>query len=655
MKTLLQAALLAAVLPATLPAAGPAAAAAQPAATATPAATPRLVDRQITLAEIGFPDGLSFTGFSGRRDLFFPLPAGVGIRGLRLEGGLETQIPAPIRAAARIGIDDVPRWTGVLGAGAVPLAFDLSRRADGGDFIKLSLDYGATWTDDRCADQRLPGGFVTLRPDTQLRYSYDPAAVGSLRTAMAVLPRRLRIGLAATPLSRSQYEAALALAAGLTRQGHQVAFTRITSLAPDMAAAPAEIIVAPASALATFAVAQASGSARLLRIGTDPVIALTDSADIMTARYLTGPWSALAGGPAATARASLPPGPTTPDEIPFSRLGLGTGVQEVVDRGEWALRFDYAQLPRGKRPTALRLDLAPGAALTDQPQLAHVFVNDLLLRSVTLDSSAARQLTVPLPDGLLGRSNSIRVVLQRQPTAGNCKDAPLASPAQLLPGSSVVLADDGAAPADFFALGSAFADGVTVVVPPAALADPVASLTLAQRILPGLLADGDRLRVAVDEGKAPDGPFLLLPGTRLPAGLTLPVALDVGAVKVVDRQGRLLLDVSGTPGLLVAQLAQAGGHSGLVLQTAGDQSDPVLPSTPLALDRGTVAFADAGGLLMAVDTARERAVRVEVGDSSPWADWLDRFRVLVIAVVWLALTALAAGAFARWYRARGQS
>lgn len=624
----------------------------------TPAATPapapvRLVERRISLAELGFKEGLSFTGFSGRRDLFFPVPAGVPVSGVRLDGVLDSAIPGAIRASAQIAIDGRPRWSGVLGTAAIPIGLDVARAEAGQDFVRVGFNYGAAWSDDRCADQRLPGGFVTLAPETALHYSYDPAAITDLRAAMAVLPRQVRIALSAAPLSRELYEAALVMAVELTHQGHKVSFLRLPATLPAATeTALADIVVAPSAELAGLT-GEGTGPARLMRAGRFPLVALTDGASAQTALYLTSPWRALAGSAGVTPRASLSPEKTDPDSIPFSRLGLGQGVQEVVDRGEWQLRLDYDMLPKGKRPSALRVELSPGAAMTEQPQLAHIFVNDLLLRSVTLEGGAqARTISLPLPEGLLGRSNAIRIVLQRQPVAGNCKDAPLASPAQLLPGSAVELTPDAGQPNDFYALGSAFGDGLTVVVPQAALADPAMSLALAAVVLDGLSTGSHGLQVALDTGKAPDRPFLLLPGAKVPAGTSLPVAMEEGFVKVVDRQKRLLLDVSGTPGLLVAQLAEAGGQPGLVLQSGGKGSVPV--PVKLALDKGNVAFADATGLLMGLDTVRERAVRVEVGEPSAWADWVDRFRILLVAGVWVVLTAAVAGIAARWYRGRSK-
>lgn len=663
MKTMFQAVLLLTAAAIALPGAALAAPpTAKPSPTAvapaSPASTARLVERTVTLADLGFADGISFTGFSGRRDLYFPLPVGVPVRDIKLAGGIEAQAPQPIRASMQILVDDRPRWNAMpaVGGGVQPLALDIIHGDAGQPFVKVSFLYGAAWSEDRCMDQRLPGGYATLRPDTVLHYRFDPAAITSVRDALAVLPRKVRIALSAGNASRDHYEAALALGLELTRQGRKVEFVRLPTV--PAAGIAAEFAIAPMAELAALvgtlpAGVEANGTVRLVMAGGLPVIALTEGADVGTVGYLASGWHRLAGGAALTPRAGQGV-PAEKDRLGFAALGLGDGIREVADRGEWDLRFDYAAVPKGQKPSALDITLTPGAAIGGDPQLAHIFVNNLLLRSVSLaDGGATRRLSVPLPDGLVGRSNALRVVLQRQTKGGDCREAPMASPAQLLPDSGVVMAGDTGAPGDFFALGAAFADGLDVVVPAAALADPAATLALATRALDGLVQDSAGLRVVVDDGKgaATGRPFLLLPGVKMPAGL--PVALDQGAVKVVDRQGRTLLDVTGAPTLLLAQLAQEAGQVGLVLQATGAGPVP-LPET-LPLDRGTVAFADADGLLMAIDTVRERAVKVEIGDNSAWADWLDRFRILLVAGIWVLLTGLVAGGFAKWYRARNKS
>lgn len=123
--------------------------------------------------------------------------------------------------------------------------------------------------------------------------------------------------------------------------------------------------------------------------------------------------------------------------------------------------------------------------------------------------------------------------------------------------------------------------------------------------------------------------------------------LNGGAVSVKDRGGQTLLDVTGTQGLLTAQLAMIDGTPGLSLATGDGKVPAGLPR--LSFDKGNVAFADVTGNLMAFDTVRDRAVRVVVADDAGWADWLDRFRVVLVLGAWGLVTLVGVGAlrFAR--------
>lgn len=89
------------------------------------------------------------------------------------------------------------------------------------------------------------------------------------------------------------------------------------------------------------------------------------------------------------------------------------------------------------------------------------------------------------------------------------------------------------------------------------------------------------------------------------------------------------------------------GTPGLSLATGDGKVPAGLPR--LSFDKGNVAFADVTGNLMAFDTVRDRAVRVVVADDAGWADWLDRFRVVLVLGAWGLVTLVGVGAlrFAR--------
>lgn len=646
--------------------------------------------RSVTLRDLGYPDGVTLSGISARRDIFFPLPAWVPTDNLQLDMKLDTALVEGQRASVQLLLDDQPRWAGALkpGTHAQSVAASLKRTDLRQGFTKATIAWGAQWTDNRCVDQRLPGGFVTLSPDSAVTYSIDPAKIDSVRAAWSALGPRVSIFVSAEGLSATQFQAATRLAATLIREGRRVQIIRIPSAETTAANANApKVDLPPPPPLPTLAEmdtgsvfvasrAEIEGFISFMQAkagpekkyeldtygGADigllkgmgsPSIALLDGIDGEKVRFLTDGWSALSDMTANTINAAkpLPASLIGTDGIPFAALGLGQGVQELVDRAEWPLRLDYIQVPLGQRPAALEIELAPGSTMGDRPQLLHVFVNNTLLRSVSLpDGGKVQRLSVPLPDGLLGRSNAIRIVLQRQPSGGDCREAPLASPAQILPGSRVTLTPDAAKPGDFYALSPAMEKGATLVVTAEQLKD-VAAVNLAARIVADLVPAQAPLSVIVGDGKAkPATPFIQLPGASLPAKPDLPVRLDGGAVSVKDRSGQTLLDVTGTSGLMTAQLVSLGGMPGLSLATNDGRISPLMPR--LAFDKGNVAFADDTGVLMAFDTVRDRAVRVVVADDAGWADWLDRFRILLVLSAWGLLTLVGVGALRRWYRNR---
>lgn len=651
--------------------------------TATALVTPALaVDpakpgtRSVTLRDLGYPDGVTLSGIAARQDIFFPLPAWVPTDDLKLEARLIGTLAEGQRASVQVQIDDNPRWTGGLSQTYkdYALSMSLSRPDIRQGFAKASIVWGAQWTDNRCVDQRLPGGFVTLSPDSAVTYSIDPAKIDSVRAAWSALGPRVHLLLPAGDLTATQFQAAVKLAGDLQRQGRIVTFDRLP--APD---AIANLSVPPATTgsivIASKAEVEALGAAiralpgkdklwqlrdggagadiALLPMAEGMALALLDGIDGEKVRVLTDGWSPLADTGANEIRIAKPqPASLTgTDGIPFAALGLGQGVQELVDRAEWPLRLDYTQVPQGQRPAALEIELAPGSTMGDKPQLLHVFVNNTLLRSVSLpDGGKVQRISVPLPDGLLGRSNAIRIVLQRQASGGDCREAPLASPAQILPGSRVTLTPDSTKPADFYALAPSMAKGATLVVTAEQLKD-VNAVNLAARIVADLVPAQAPLAVIVGDGKAkPATPFIQLPGASLPGKADLPVRLEGGAVTVKDRSGQTLLDVSGTYGLMTAQLANLDGMPGLSLATSDGKVPAGLPR--LAFDKGNVAFADVTGVLMAFDTVRDRAVRLVVADDAGWADWLDRFRILLVLGAWGLLTLVGVGALRRWYRNR---
>jgi len=329
--------------------------------------------------------------------------------------------------------------------------------------------------------------------------------------------------------------------------------------------------------------------------------------------------------------------------LTFAELGLGDGLVESADRAEWSVGLDATAIPPGARAAALELELAPGRAPGGDAQLLYVSLGGTLLHAARVPPEGEpMRLSVPIPDGAAGRAGAVRVLLVRDPGGSDCADAPAALPAQLFPTSAVVLGAAPERPRAFHELTVAFGAGLDLILPEGGLADAERLLPLAARVLAGTVPPDAPVRLVV--GARPDAPpesaeaarpFVALPGAPPPAGARIPVRLDGDDVRVEGRDGRVLLDVSGTASLLVAQLVRAGPADGLVLDRLG--TPPDLPG-PLVLDRGTVAFLSADGPALAFDHLEETAVSLVQGDPYAWVRQLDRYRIAAVLGAWLLVT-----------------
>ena len=146
----------------------PVAAAAPTAATAPAASAPHGLAAEITLADVGFANGLRFSNLGGRHDIFVPLPEGDGLTASELvlvlddvsahdaRRNLEVQVND--RTAAAIALDGNSRGRTIR----VPLG-KIKPKAG---YLKFSFLYSGAATLDRCIDVRAVGDTLTVNPET---------------------------------------------------------------------------------------------------------------------------------------------------------------------------------------------------------------------------------------------------------------------------------------------------------------------------------------------------------------------------------------------------------------------------------------------------------------------------------------------------------
>ena len=155
----------------------PQSAAAAPAAEPAPAAPqPRGPLAEVTLADIGFVNGVRFANLGGHRELFVPLPQrdDVTVSDLVLvlddisahqaQRNLEVQVNG--RTVAAIVLD------GKSQGRIVRIPLDNIKPKDG--YLKLSFLYSGAATLDRCIDVRYVGDSLTIRPETAVEVDIGP-------------------------------------------------------------------------------------------------------------------------------------------------------------------------------------------------------------------------------------------------------------------------------------------------------------------------------------------------------------------------------------------------------------------------------------------------------------------------------------------------
>ncbi len=605
---------------------------------------PEVVQRRIGLADLGFPDGVALEGLGTARELFFPLPRGADITGATLALRLESRAIFE----GRRGLEVVANGRSLLarplpaGGGAVAVDLPLTPEdlARGNGFLRVTLKLVGALTEDRCLDQRLAGERLDVLPGTGLTLAWRGAEGLPVGEMLRLLPHDVTVVTPAGPLQPGEAAAALAAAHALAGTGRRVAF----------AAAPPATRGADGTWIRGLVTIQRGGEGARIAVveaAGAPALAIAGAESEAAARLLGTAWREAAIGRevAVQAAAPVPRGRA----VPLAALRGDLAAQDVVERGSWTLDFSLRDLPAGTRPTGLSLDLAAAQDGRGERPSAVALLNEAIIASASLGGETPARLRASIPDGLVGLDNRLRVIVQRRPSGGDCAQLPVGLPAQILPSSTLLLADTAAAPADFHDLSPRFREAVRLLLPAAPSAGDLAPLL---SVLRGQVAPGAAISVAVGLGEAPTGPFIALAG-EAPGWLRpTPLRFDRGRVTLADREGRTLFDITGGgPGVAAQLVATSGGTPGLWLRpAAGGLGVPEV----LSLDRGDVAIADARGIAFAWASGRDALVRIAYPDQTDVLALLARWRPWLIAGAWLAVTALLVGVFARsWRRRRG--
>ena len=616
------------------------------------AAAADALQRTVPLAELGFEKGAEFSGFGGQRDFFFPVPS-TGLKAavlrLKLNAGAAVAGRRHVQISAGGRILQALPLEGREAEQTVVLPLDPQLAKDG--FLQVSLRYSGAFTQDRCVDQRVAGDFLTVLPESALEMEFGTEAYADVRSVASLMPRDVRIVLPNRALKANEAAAAIRIASVLKRQGATVTFETAAVLQEGdgktwlrgtvLIGQPQDFFenLSGEAAVNGITVAATQAGPALLISGKNPAPAIA---------LLGTRWKVLAGGTSLTVSELEGEGGPR-HSVSLTDLGASVQSAELVDQARFDVTFASERLPAGHRISAVRVDLALGVA----PNLANAtiatFLNGRLIGSRTSPGAVPATLTASVPEGLVGRDNILSVRVQRQPHTGDCMNPPQGYPVQLLPSSAIELTAVSGPPADFFALGSVFANGADVYLP----ADPVElreALNLFAATAVELLPEAAPLTVRFGGPEmAPDVPFIAVSRAAPPA--TNPhLRFDKGHLTVNREDGKVLVDLSTAEAPAIAQIVHSDTATGLWLRP-GDAA-PAARLRPMRLDRGSVAIIEKTGITLAFSAGRDQLVNIAYHDIRSWADLALEYRPWIVAAFWLALTILFISVLSGIYRRR---
>ena len=652
----------------------PHSAAAAPAALAEPAASaprPNGLLAEVTIADVGFINGLRFSNLGGRHDIFMPLPEGRGVAVNDLvlvlddvsaydaRRNLEVQVND--RTATAIALDGKSHGRTIR----VPLG--KTKPKDG--YLKLSFLYSGAATLDRCIDVRSIGDTLTISPATAVEVDVGPVGELDVATTAALMPREVAIVLPGRRVAESEMATAVTIARSLIASGRHVSFHHGYDALTDLAKrdeagrwtrgivlvgplAEAAAVIDPPLARVAGAV-QPFGTLAAVRVSGLPALLVSDADVVRAGRLFASPLRAATRGIAAASVGEASPIDLPTDRVSFEQLAVPLAQADVFGRADLTAVIDTRRLPAETRAKRLLLDVMVAPDGAGEKAVVSAFVNERLLGSIVAANAEATHLDLALPDGLVGTIANVRAVVQRDSAQGNCRFEPQGYPAQILASSAVVLASAEGAPHDFSDLTPHFGRGIKLLLPAAAADRPILVLGILAQVVDQLSPEVAPLSVnftAANGTSAPDAPFIAV-SDKPPAGANPRVRFDRGRVDVTDRSGHALLDVGGFVGGAVAQIVTAGDYPGLWIKPLAADGAAPAPSD-LHLDHGDVAFIDGNGVALAMSTERDTVVRISYPDQVSWLTVAERFRSWIIGGLWLLATAALLFLLQRMFRRR---
>ncbi|MFG6591868.1 hypothetical protein [Sulfitobacter sp. 1A12157] len=603
-----------------------------------------LIARRFDLAELGFQNGLSFRQLSGNATVYIPLPNPDALKSGSLQLELEHASTTEVDRYLQVSVAGRPVLSQALpdGAGRLSVPVPLSPEDVSGGFIAVGLSYSGAFSDRVCVDERASGDFLEITAASSVTLQLDSSEIDTSAAFAGLRPADTRLAIGGND-SLAALAAATRAAALFDAEAGRLTFGGDGGKTSGAwSEGVIELDVTTSGVASEMAVDNQAGLPVLNLRGSDPQVGLWQ---------LVSEWSALSNQGATVV--DVVGGPARfDDRLPLSALEGDLTPRAVVSTEDFFVPFQSSDLPAGKGVSGVNLHVAAALDPEGRGATASVFLNDTLLGNRPLGSGKPEQLTFSVPSGLLGRDNLLRVSIQRQPTGGECRFKPQGYPAQILPGSALILSDATPQDRDFFTLRQEFADGVQVVLDPALSLDFGQALPwlagVAGSVIPDRAPILPRASVEALEG---DEPFFVIsdqnPGDEKPL-----ITFDQGRIEVRDRQDNLIYSGEDLSRLGVVQIVTRGETRGLWLRPGNGPAPELTPERPMMLDRGDLALIGQEGVILATATDRSPLVEVVYPDRTSLAQMLAKYRPWIVGAIWVLVTLLVLIVFQRVYRAR---
>lgn len=611
---------------------------------------------ETSLADLGYRNGFQFDGVQSIHDeaVFFPIPKDANIQSGRVRLHYRASAMLHKQSNVRIYVNHIPMIASSLSSDGdqvldVPVKKGDLVTKDG--FVRVEIKVSMLFSDDRCLDERINGGYFYVKPETSLQVTLRDEA-SSLRGAWDLLPQEVKVSLPAGVVTQPIFSAAWMLDEMLARQNKKVTFVRL----PEVG----DIVIAPDADIQSVLHQSAAGSnVSLLSVGQGKkrAIALSEPYDVTPFYLLSSKWRSLTSSSQYQVF-PLEQGKVGSDDkyrLMLNDMGLSTDTRYVDRIVEWNFVYSADKLPAGYAPESLEFDVTATPGSVEHPAMFYTYVNDVLQQAVQLENDGKmHRLSVAVPKEGLARHNAIRLVTQREYIEGDCHGDLPRFPVQVMPTSSmVVVRQANAAPKEFLDLGMYFRDGFDTYLPKSYLQNPEQVLNQLTRLVldQALTVDVKRL-MFFDAGASikPEKPFIVMGRPNIQLDYQ-PVRFDKGHIQVQGENGAKLLDVDRLPGIAIAQIVKAGGASGLWI--APGQEGAALTASNFQFDHDDVSFVDGSGVLMTVSSHHPGGIRVFYPGERTLSQWIDEHRYWLLLAAWIALTILVVFLFRRTRQTSG--